>query len=121
MTDGFSNLFQAVPPQLRDLGSRLADRILPPNGSGALPSSGGDNGAGSSANNVDLSAVQPLIATGSAILARHLSAEERETMTLSTGITQALNLADPAEQATLLKIQGLLTLLPALGEQTVGE
>ncbi|MCG8353085.1 MAG: hypothetical protein MI924_35415 [Chloroflexales bacterium] len=119
MTDGVSNLFQAVPPQLRDLGNRLADRILPPNGSGALSSSGGDNGASNSASNVDLSAVQPLITAGNAILIRHLSAEERETLTLNTAIEQALKLADPAEQTTLLKLQGLLTLMPALGEQAL--
>ncbi len=52
-------------------------------------------------------------------LTSKLSAEERRTLKLREGIERALTLASEEERATLLRLQGILMLWPALAEQTV--
>ncbi len=123
LTDGVGNLFQVVPQPLKELGGRLMDRVLPAsNGShsnGANDTGNQNQEPAASSNGFDLSSVQPLIAASSAILNSYLSAEERQSMTLNSGIERAMSQANPSEQATLLRLQGVLTLLPAIGSQTV--
>lgn len=110
-SDGLGNLVQNAPPALKELGGRLAERLLPANGS-----SGHSNG-GDSAAPLNLAAAQPLIAEGSAILKAHLSPDELGALTVREAIERALALAPALQHPTLLKLQGLLTLLPVVSEQ----
>ena len=114
LSDGLGNLVQNAPPALRELGGRLADRLLPANGS-----SGHSNGGDGSATPLNIAAAQPLIAEGSAILKAHLSPDELGALTVREALERALALAPTEQHPTLLKLQGLLTLLPVVAEQKV--
>ncbi len=114
VTDGLGNLMQNVPQPLKEFGGRLIERVLPANGNG--------NGNGHSsvpAVGFDLAAVQPLVDEGSAILRQYLTPAEQNTQTVRAAIEQALALANEQERVTLFKLQGLLTLLPFMADQTV--
>jgi hypothetical protein len=62
---------------------------------------------------------QPLIVAGQALLTAYLSPEERRQLSLRDGIERALAMADEEQRAALLRLQGMLALLPALGDLTV--
>jgi uncharacterized membrane protein YqiK len=115
LSDGLGTLVQNAPPALKDLGGRLADRLLPANGSNGGHTNGGD----STATLPNLAAAQPLIAEGSAILKAHLSPEELGTLSVGQAIERGLALVPAEQRATLLKLQGMLALLPAVAEQKV--
>lgn len=56
--DGVSSLVQSAPPQLKELGNRLLDRVMPPtNGSHS-------NGDGHGSLPIDMSAMQGLLVKG---------------------------------------------------------
>jgi uncharacterized membrane protein YqiK len=114
LTDGIDSLVQGAPSALKDLGGRLIDRILPPNGNGS-----GNGHESQAMPGVDMGAAQPLILAGSAVLTSQLSPDERRTLTLRDGIERALAQASEADRVTLLKLQGMLALWPTLAEQTV--
>ncbi|MFP4439298.1 MAG: SPFH domain-containing protein [Chloroflexaceae bacterium] len=124
LTDGIGNLFQSAPAPVKELGERLLDRVLPGNGNGAAQ---GDDSAQRATTQptpqtpagVDPALVQPLIAEGSVILTRLLSAEERQELTLRAGVERALTLADAEQQAILQKILDLLAYAPDIAGQTV--
>jgi hypothetical protein len=118
LTDGIGSLVQGAPPALKELGGRLIDRVLPPNGSGN-GNGAGHEGQPAQPAGIDLGAARPLIAEGSAILTGLLGAEERRALTLRDGIERAIGLASDDQRAALLRLQGMIALAPALADQTV--
>jgi len=132
ITDGVGNLFQAAPPQLKELGGRLLERIAPTNGNGHGSSHANGDGHGLSHANGDgasdgisslglsLKTVQPLLDQGRSILQSRLTEEERQTFTLAEGLEYVLaQTTDDAERKTLLKLQTLLDFVPGFAEQKV--
>nr|MCU0493011.1 SPFH domain-containing protein [Chloroflexaceae bacterium] len=116
-TDGVGAMMQTAPAPLRELGGRLLDRIAPTNGNGHSAATTTVVGPTPATNGLDLSAIQPLIAQGSAILAAHLSTAELQQHDLNTAIALVLPVVSEEERMTLLKIQGLLLLVPSYGSQ----
>ncbi len=122
MADGVGGVLQAMPAPLKDLGNRLAERILPGNGSSHTPEAATtDNGAEQATNEIDLERIQQLLLQGGAILIGHLSADERRKLTLRAALEQVLATAaeDSAERQTLSQLQKLINLLPMLANQKV--
>ncbi|MBP8251525.1 MAG: hypothetical protein KAX40_04125 [Herpetosiphon sp.] len=120
-SDGLSGVLNNVPAPLRELGSRVVDRVLPAtNGHQVLT-----NGTASESTPVsapvsimpDLGSAQPLIQAGSEIAQRYLTADEIQTLTIGAAIDQVLTVANDEERVTLLKIQGALVLMPSLASQ----
>lgn len=124
LTDGIGSLMQSAPTPLRELGGRLLDRIGPAtNGNGTNTATNGDapaqpNGVESGLN---LLAAQPHIAAASALLRRYLTEDELHTFALSDGIAHALTLATADERLVLVRVEGMLTLAPALADRPVAE
>ncbi len=114
VTDGLGNLVQNVPQPLKEFGGRLIERVLPANGNG-----NGNGHSSAPAFGFDLAAVQPLVDEGSVILRQYVPPAERSTQTVRAALEQALTLANEQERVTLFKLQGLLTLLPFMADQTV--
>lgn len=108
ITDGLGNLVQTAPQPLREIGGRLLDRIAPPNG---------NHSNGEPAPGLDLSAAQPLIAEGRQILQSLLTAEERATLTVEAGLEHGLERANEQQRSVLLRLQGLLALMPSMANQ----
>lgn len=122
MADGVGGVLQAMPAPLKDLGNRLAERILPGNGSSHTPEAATtDNGAEQATNEIDLERIQQLLLQGGAILIGHLSADERRKLTLRAALEQVLSTAaeDSTERQTLSQLQKLINLLPMLANQKV--
>jgi hypothetical protein len=124
LTDGIGSLMQSAPTPLRELGGRLLDRIGPAaNGNGTSTATNGD--APAQPNGVEgglnLLAAQPHIAAASAILRHYLTEEELHTFSLSDGIAHALTLATADERMALVRVEGMLTLAPALADRPVAE
>jgi hypothetical protein len=112
LTDGVSNIVQSAPPQLKELGNRLLDRVIPPtNGSHG-------NGDGHGALPIDMNAMQGLLVEGQTILRALLTADERKALTVHASLEQALTRANDPQRATLLKLLGLVALMPAIAEQS---
>ncbi len=115
MTDGLNSLFNAAPPQVRDLGTRLMERVLP-NGNGHT------DAPASLSSGFDLSSAQPLLAQSSTIVRALLSEEELKNMTVDAALKAALDVVEDAEQrATLLQLQGILLLLPQINQQPAAD
>lgn len=116
LSDGLGNLIETAPAPLKELGGRLLDRFAPVNGAAidpAQPSGSGDGVA------VSFGAAQPLVDAASAVLKAHLSPAERQRLTVREGIAQALTVANAEQRATLLRAEGMLTLVPAVAGQSV--
>lgn len=117
LSDGLGNLIETAPTPLKQLGERLLDRFAPANGATiapATPPSGSGDGVA-----VDFGAAQPLFDAAAAVLKDHLSPAERQRLTVREGIAQALTVANTEQRATLLRAEGMLTLVPAVAGQTV--
>ena len=117
LSDGLGNLIETAPTPLKQLGERLLDRFAPANGATiapATPPSGSGDGVV-----VDFGAAQPLFDAAAAVLKDHLSPAERQRLTVREGIAQALTVANTEQRATLLRAEGMLTLVPAVAGQTV--
>lgn len=103
-SDGIGGLLQAAPAPLKELGGRLMNQIAPPTtGNGGL----------------DIAAAQPLIAEGRAILTAYLSVEDLGQLSVREGIERALMQATDEQRATLLRLQGMLALMPAMADQKI--
>ena len=113
LSDGIGNLLQTAPAPLRDVGGRIVDSLLP----------NGSNGHGENhgANGLNLESAQPLIAEASIILTSLLNADERKQLSVRKAVEQVVNIVDEDQRAVLLRLQGLLSLVPAIAEQTVDE
>ena len=117
LSDGLGNLIETAPTPLKQLGERLLDRFAPANGATiapATPPSGSGDGVA-----VGFGAAQPLFDAAAAVLKDHLSPAERQRLTVREGIAQALTVANTEQRATLLRAEGMLTLVPAVAGQTV--
>ncbi|HYF64300.1 MAG TPA: SPFH domain-containing protein [Herpetosiphonaceae bacterium] len=111
MSDGVASLLNGAPAPLKEIGGRLLDRVLP-NGNGH------GNGQGAPATPpVSIEAAQPLIAEGSRLVAALVPAEELGQLTVQAALDRALAAAGDAERPTLLKLQGIVLLLPNVAAQ----
>jgi uncharacterized membrane protein YqiK len=115
LTDGIGSLLETAPAPLKDLGGRLADRLLPANGNGGH-SAGQSNGDGA-VNVFDMSAIQPLLLEASAIAAVLLNQEERGKLSVREAIERATAIASPEQRITLYQLQGILALVPSIADQ----
>jgi hypothetical protein len=107
LSDGIGGVIQALPPAVRNAGTRLLDRVAPSSG----------NGNGSVPVGVDLGSAQPLINEGKAALTTLIPEAECKGITLRAAVDLALSRASGEQYATLLKIQGALIVLPGIGDQ----
>ncbi|GAB4127240.1 MAG: hypothetical protein Fur005_42320 [Roseiflexaceae bacterium] len=105
LSDGIGGVIQALPPAVRDAGTRLLDRVAPSNGNGSVPVG------------IDLGSAQPLINEGKAVLTALIPEAERKGITLRAAVDLALSRASGEQHATLLKIQGALLVLPSIADQ----
>jgi hypothetical protein len=113
MSDGVASLLNGAPAPLKEIGGRLLDRVLP-NGNGH----GNGNGQSSPAiPSISIEAAQPLIAEGSRLVAALLPAEELGQLTVAAALDRALAAASDGERPTLLKLQGMVLLLPNVAAQ----
>lgn len=116
LTDGIGGLMQSAPAPLRELGSRLLERVAPPaNGNGHAAPPAPANGNGNAALN--LPNAKPVIDAASAALRRLLTPVELRGLALGAAITLGLARADEADKAALLRAEGLLALMPQLADQ----
>ena len=109
MADGLGGLFNAAPPEVRELGNRLIERVLP-NGNGHSKSE-------ADAVTFDAATLQPLLAEGRRILRATLTETDLQTLTLGDAVAQAVQLVDEPDKTSLLRIQGALLLLPHIATQ----
>lgn len=114
--DGIGNVFEAIPAPLKDLGERLADRVLPPKDQ---PGGNGQDGSPAAAGYGD---IQHLLIQGGALLNRLISAEDQRSISVQAAIAQALEQVSPdsTEHAILLRLQQLAASVPFIGQQTIG-
>jgi hypothetical protein len=122
LTDGVDNLFQAMPGSLKDLGGRLAERVLPANGDGDGNGAGADNG-GSQSPGSDLDDIRQMLSDSGTILVSTLTSEEQKTLTLREGIELALTRvkADSPQHGTLTRLHQFSALLPMVSGQKVSQ
>ncbi len=126
MSDGISNLINGAPAPLKEIGGRLLERMLPANGNGnghavssaSAPVEPAVTAAPALAA-LSLDGSQALIAEGGRIVSQHLTAEELGRLTVQEALEHALIVASDSERATLIKLQGIVLLLPNVASQPV--
>ncbi len=120
LTDGVDNLLQAMPGSLKDLGGRLAERVLPANGDGN--GAGADNGSAQSPGS-DLGDIRQMLSDSGTILVSTLTSEEQKTLTLREGIELALTRvkAESPQHDTLTRLYQFSALLPMVAGQKVSQ
>ena len=113
--DGLDNLIKTAPAPLKDLGGRLVDRFVGPNGSHTVESTA------KSIDVFDNNALQPLLLEAGALAMTLLSEEERSSLTVGEALEEAASKASPEQMKVIYKLQGAITLMPSMANQKLSD
>ncbi|NJK80512.1 MAG: hypothetical protein HC914_11635 [Chloroflexaceae bacterium] len=109
-----------MPEPLKELGGRIAERVLPSNGS-QLTATNGQPAA--STSGFDVQQIRALLLAGGALLMRNLTTDQRQSLTVQAALEHLLSSLEPTDPhyVQVQQLAELVGLLPLLGNQTVDQ